>query len=276
VIVLRFGNSGRLARICDTALKLVAPAATMYSANRAGEFVPVQGTAGLATHGSVASLLQAHAADQVTLLDTSVDHSTTANLVAHETFKRNVITTLHSCNALAKAIGFSSGITLVNGTRIQPTAQHMLAYRTQKIAQEKLFDDLACPVFIPNVFTLVGPITYKTQGAAWAQILRARVQGSTGTVLHEPDAKKAWVAEFSVFKAVLSFLANPVPPSIKGALVDGVFTLSDIAKGASLPLPELSFTTGSAAGWLEGDYIPARNTTGQQTIHEELLRALFQ
>lgn len=276
MIVLRFGSTGRLARICNTALKLAAPTATVYSANRAGEFVPVQDAAGLAKHGSVASLMQAHAAEQVILLDTSVDHSSTANLVAHEAFKRNVIATLHSHNALAKAIGFSSGITMVNVSRIQPTASHMLEYRTQKIAQEKLFDELACQVFMPNIFTLVGPITYNTQGAAWAQILKARLQGSPGTVLHEPDTKKAWVSEFRVFKAVSGFLAEPAPLSIKGPLVDGVFTLSEIAKTAYLPLPVLAYTTGNAAGWLFGDYIPELNATGHQTIHEELLRALSQ
>lgn len=276
MIVLRFGKSGRLARICETAIQLATPSATVYTVNRAGEFVADQVVTGLAKHGSVESLLLAHAAEKVILLDTSVDHSSTANLVAHETFKRNVISTLHSNNALEKAIGFSSGITLMDSARIHVSAQHMLEYRSQKLAQEALFSALACPVFIPNIFTLVGPITYATQGAAWAQILKARLLRSPGIVLNEPGAKKAWTSEYRIFRSVLDFLAAPAPLSTKGPLVNGKFTLSEIAKDAYLDLPELAYTTGNVAGWLDGDYVPESYATDHQSVHDELIRSLYQ
>ncbi len=258
------------------AIQLVVPSAAVYTANRAGEFIADQDATGLAKHGTVESFLKAHAAEKIILLDSSVDHSSIANLIAHETFKRNVISTLHSSNALEKAIGFSSGITMVDAARIRASAPHMLEYRSQKLAQEALFSSLACPVFIPNIFTLVGPITYATQGAAWANILKARLLRSSGIVLNEPGAKKAWTSEFRVFRSVLDFLAAPAPLSTRGPLVNGDFTLSEIAKGAYLDLPELAYSTGNVAGWLDGDYFPESHATDHQSVHDALIRSLYQ
>ena len=77
--------------------------------------------------------------------------------------------------------------------RIQKSAGHMLEYRKQKLQQEALFRSLQCPAYLPNIFTLIGPITYANQAAAWAQILKARVLQAQGALIDEPDAKKAWV-----------------------------------------------------------------------------------
>lgn len=276
MIVLRFGKAGRLAKICDTAIQIAHPDAVVYTANRAGEFVADRAPIGLAKYACVETLLQRHPAAKVVLLDASVDHSSTANLVAHEKFKRNIISSLHSANVLEKAVGFSSGITMMNTTRIHASAQHMLEYRGQKLAQETLFNTLACPVFIPNIFTLVGPITYATQSAAWAQILKARLLRSSGVVLNEPEAKKAWTSEFRVFRSVLDFLAAPAPLSTKGPLVNGEFTLSEIGKGAYLNLTELAYNTSNISGWLEGDYVPESYATDHQSVYDELIRSLYQ
>lgn len=276
MIFVRFGKSGRLARICEMAIKLAAPSATVYTANRAGELLRDDMPTDHCKHLSVDSLLQAHPEEKLVLLDTSADHTSTTNLVAHEALKRGVLTTLNHYNALAAAIGFTSGITLVNANRISDTAPHMLEYRNQKLAQESLFNALACPVFLPNIFTLVGPITYATQGAAWAQILKARLLRSSGVTLNEPQSRKAWTSEFQVFKSVFDFLSHETPQSVKGPFVNGVFTLSDIASGTYLPVPTLAYTTGSGCGWLEGDYLPVSPITAHQPIGDELIRSLCQ
>lgn len=256
------------------AIQLAAPSATVYTANRQGTFLRDGAPSAHARHGSLDLLLQAHPARQLVLLDTSVDHSSTENLVAHEAFKRDVVTTLRQRDALGMAIGFSSGITQVSSLRVSDAAPHMLEYRNQKLAQESLFNTLACPVFLPNIFTLVGPITYATQGAAWAQILKARLLRSSCVALNEPHAQKAWVSEFQVFKSVVYFLAQAAPQSVKGPLVNGVFTLADIACGSYLPVPPLVYAAGGGTGWLDGDYLPASPVAEVHPIGEELLRSL--
>jgi hypothetical protein len=276
VIVLRFGKSGRLARICEMAFKLAAPSAIVYTASRAGSFVLDDVTSSYIRHDSVESLLQMYPAERFVLLDTSVDHSSTANLVVHEAFKSGVITTLNRRNTLAMVLGFSSGITMVDVSRISDAASHMLEYRNQKLAQETLFHALTCPVFLPNIFTLVGPITYATQGAAWANILKARLRRASDIVLNEPHAKKAWTSEFQVFKSVLDFLAEETPKSIFGPLVNGVFTLSEVASGAYLRVPALKYSIGDGSGWLDGDYVPSSYVERHQSIIDELIRSLCQ
>jgi hypothetical protein len=212
----------------------------------------------------------------VTVIDASVDHSSTANLLAHEAFKKTVLLGLRDHGVLARAVGFSSGITLVGADRIQASAQHMLAYRAQKLAQESLFDTLNCPVLLPNIFTLVGPITYATQGAAWAHILKARVLRTATASISEPQVKKAWTSEFRIFQQVLQFLVDPTTTSMRGALVDGDFTLADIASAPYIGIPALAYTTEGPPGWLQGDYLPPGDQVQSTSIHGELLRCLCQ
>ena len=276
MIILRFGKFGRLAQICEMAIKLAVPWATVYTANRVGEFVRDDVFSVQPLCHTVESLLKAHSAERFVILDSSVDHSSTANLVKHEAFKRDAITTINNHNLLAMAIGFSSGITLVDASRISDAAPHMLEYRNQKLVQEALFNSLECPVFLPNIFTLVGPISYATQSAAWAQILKARLLRSPCVALNEPYAKKAWTSEFRVFKTVLDFLTEETPRSIRGALVNGVFTLSYVATEAYLSVPALPYSNGSGSGWLTGDYLPKSPIAEQQPVGEELIRSLYQ
>jgi len=280
VIILRFGKSGRLARICETAARLTHPESPFFSATRGGAFQAGQGGGVLqADQGggvwpTIDALLQSQANQQVLVLDASVDHSSSAALIAHESFKRETIASLGRAGVLARVIGFSSGIALIDAARIQPTAAHMLEYRCQKLAQEALFAGLACPVYLPQLFTLVGPITYAGQSAAWAQILKARLERAGGTVLNEPHARKAWVSEFHVLRTLLNFLAAPKPANHTGPLVSGEFTLAQIASDPDLPAPPLAYTQGAGQGWLSGDYLPPAPRHNPQTITEELLRSL--
>ncbi len=258
------------------AVKIAQPHATIYTVNRAEELVATGDRPVTHPHASLESLLRSGNSQPVTLIDASVDHSSTTHLIKHETFKRALVHSLEKSGALKKAIGFSSGITLVDASRIKADATHMLEYRAQKLAQEALFITLTCPVCIPNLFTLVGPITYATQGAAWAQVLRARVQGAPNVILNEPEAVKAWVSEFRVFQTVLNFLSSPAPTSTRGALVDGTFTLAEISCAPYLELPELTVNKGEASGWLDGPYIPPDLPTGCLSVQQELLRSLYQ
>ena len=138
-----------------------------------------------------------------------------------------------------------------------------------------MFSDLSCPVFIPNIFTLIGPVTYSTQGAAWAQILKARVERSSGIILNEPNAKKAWTSEFKVFSSVVDFLAADEASSTQGPFFCGDFSLSEIAKCSFLNLPELNYKIGSVKGWLEGDYLPNILPSEKINLPDELARSFY-
>lgn len=275
MIIVQFGKSGRLAQICEKTLKLTYANAMIYNVNRDGKFTSDSYDGRPVTQNSVEALLKAYPEYKCIVVDASVDHSSIQALITHETFKRETIATICRYGVLDRTIGFSSGITLLEVNRILPDAVHMLEYRRQKLAQQEQFLNLPCPVFLPRLFTLVGPITYAVQGAAWAQVLKARLKRETGTVLNEPQARKAWTSEFQVTRAVLNFLAEPTPISTMETIVSGEFTLAQIADDVSLPLPALTYTLGQRAGWLVGDYLPPQAIREPLFIHDELLRSLF-
>ncbi len=275
MIVLRFGKTGRLAKICETATKLVFTSATFFNVNRAGEFVAEHDVTCQTKYSTIEALLCAHKQEKLILVDASIDHSSIENMVIHEVFKRNLIDKLNEQKALFKAIGFSSGITLIDSNRIRTSAIHMREYRIQKIEQEVLFESIHCPVFIPNIFTLIGPITYTTQGAAWAQILKARVERSSGIILNEPNSKKGWTSEFKIFRSLINFLATDSPLSTQGPLLCGDFSLSEIAKCSFSNFPELHYKIGNVEGWLDGDYLPGTLSIEKLSLTDELTRTLF-
>jgi hypothetical protein len=252
-------------------VRLAHPGKAVISATRSGTFLAEDGQV---EWSSVEAVLQAHPKANVLVLDASVDHSSVAALIAHENFKRDSISTLNSQERLWRAVGISSGITLIDTARIQPAATHMLEYRRQKLAQGALFGNLYCPIFLPQLFTLIGPITYAGQSAAWAHILKARLQRAGTFVLNEPHAGKAWASEFDVLRRLLDFLSAQVPANDTKPLVSGVFTLAGIAAGERLPLPPLTYTQGADQGWLSGDYLPPTPLHHPQDITNELLRSL--
>ena len=271
MIILRFGNSGRLAGVCETATRLTYPQCSRFSLTRGGNFR--RDRDGL-EYASLQSMVQANPGEKFLVLDASVDHSCTESLVSHESFKRDCIEALGRQGLLWRCVGFSSGITLIDPAQVRPTATHMLEYRRQKVAQEELFITLECPVFLPQVFTLIGPRTYAAQNAAWAQILRARLERATGTVLNEPHSRRAWVSEFEVSRLLLTFLFAETPANLVTPLIQGEFTLHEIATDNHLPLPAMSYSEGIGEGWLNGDYVPQSPLLNQQAITDELLRSL--
>jgi hypothetical protein len=282
VIVLRFGKSGRLARICETAVRIAHPAAQVFSVTRERTF---RADADDSLWVDLDSLLRSHADHRVWFLDASVDHSSSRALIEHEQFKRGVIGALKGAGVLERAVGFSSGIAAVESVRIQSIAAHMHEYRNQKLAQEALFASLDCPVYLPQVFTVVGPITYASQSAAWAQILKARLERIAGTVLNEPHAAKAWVSEHTLLRTLLEFLTTDAPEDLTGPLLSGIFTLAEIAANPKLPLRPLPYASGGSQGWLIGDYLPPglegcagagrpRDLYDLQVMNEELLRCI--
>jgi hypothetical protein len=271
VIILRFGKSGRLARVCESAARLIYPESLFFNATRGRTF---QGDRSGSEWPTVEALLRSQPNQQVLVLDASVDHSSTEAMIAHEDFKRKTLTALNRAAVLDRVVGFSSGITLVDATRIRATATHMLEYRRQKLAQEELFVSLPCAWYLPQLFTLVGPITYANQSAAWAQILKARLDRVSDAVLNEPHVRKAWTSELHVLRTLLDFLSAVRPANRTGPLVSGEFTLAQIASDPALPVPPLAFAQGHVVGWMSGDYLPPMPLHNSQTIIEELLRSL--
>ena len=153
----------------------------------------------------------------------------------------------------------------------------MVAYREQKLIQQNFFQSLNCHFYLPNIFTLLGPITYGRQSAAWAQVLKARLTGETQFVINDPYSERLWVSEYSVFMSLLNYLRSIEPNNISGALVDGLFTLDEIASNNFIEgVPLLRYTKGSNNGWLIGDYKPsAFKLLGNPiSIYPELTRSL--
>jgi len=271
MIVLRFGISGRLAGICQMAVRITHPGCPVVALGRDGGF---RGEHGGPEYGALEAVMHAHPGEQFLVLDASVDHSSSEALVAHESFKRDCIAAIGRRGLLWRCVGFSSGIAMMNADRVRPTAPHMLEYRRQKLFQEDLFASLGCPIFVPRLFTLVGPRTFATQGTAWAQILRSRIDRAAGVVLNEPHARKAWASEFEVLRRLLGFLGVDRPESVVEPLVQGDFTLHEIACGERLPLPPIRYAVGSEEGWLSGDYLPAAPSTCREDVTTELVRAI--
>lgn len=271
MIILRFGTSGRLAGICRTATATAFPDWPAVALTRGGEFVRDDGAD---RYGSCDAVVDAHPDEQFLVIDASVDHGSSQALAVHESFKRDCIAALGRRALLWRCVGFSSGIAMVEAARIRSSAPHMLEYRRQKLLQEELFAAVACPVFLPRLFTLVGPRTFSGRAAAWAQVLQSRLGRADGVVLNEPHARKAWASEFEVFRRLLSFLAGERPESVTGPLVQGDFTLHEIASGRRLPLPPIAYTIGTTEGWLCGDYSPAAPFPESQDVTDELLRAI--
>lgn len=271
MIILRFGKSGRLAGICETATRLTHPHCVRFSLARDGSF---SRDGDGAEYESFQAILQAHSGEDFLVLDASVDHSSSAALASHELFKRDCVAALDRQGLLWRCIGFSSGITLIDADRVRHSAAHMLEYRRQKLAQQELFETLGCPVFLPQLFTLVGPRTYAAQSAAWAQIFRARVERATDIVINEPHTRRAWASEYEVLRCLLGFLVHGQPTSVTSPFVQGEFTLDEIASGVELPLPLMVYSKGVGQGWLSGDYLPPSPCRDPQAIGVELLRSL--
>lgn len=271
MIILCFGSSGRLAGICRMAVRITHPGSLMVALSRDGGF---RGEDGAPEYGSLQAVMHAHPGEQFLVLDASVDHSSSESLIAHESFKRDCIAAIGRHGLLWRCVGFSSGITLIDAARVRPLATHMLEYRRQKLLQEELFATLGCPVFLPRLFTLVGPRTYARQSAAWAQVLKSRLVRAKDLVLNEPHSRKAWASEFEVLRHLLRFLAAGRPVNVTEPIVQGEFTLHEIASGERLPMPAIDYVVGSGQGWLCGDYLPAAELQKPQDVTDELLQAI--
>lgn len=273
--IVRFGKSGRLARIAQRACEAAYPCVEFYTLQRKGGYLRETLDQPDEFYPSLPACMQDCKDDPVVVIDASVDHSGIEPLLQHEEYKRQVIRWLDREGLLIKAVGFSSGIVLLDLDQIDSKANHMLAYRAQKRLQQELFAELSCPGFLPNLFTLVGPITYGRQSAAWAQILKARLASASDLVLHAPLVRRSWVSEYSVFVNLLAFLRSIHSGSFAGALVEGVFSLADVA---CMPLgaevAPLDYLLGTQHGWLRGDYVAGSDPKTLASIAPELLRSL--
>lgn len=275
MIVLRFGGHGRLATISQNALAIACPEAKVYTSVRSGGFVGATASRQGEQFATWRDCLRASPDEEVIAVDCSVDHSSIENLILHEQFKRGVLDELAHTGLLRKAVGFSSGIALMSEGRLDASSPHMLEYRRQKLLQQTAFAGLGCCVYLPNLFTLIGTITYARQAAAWAQILKARVERSTDVVINEPHARKAWASEFSVFSSLLEFLLADSPPPKTGAMSDGEFTLAEIANAEVIGLPALVYGQGTGRGWMVGDYVDVNPPVRPSPLLEELLRSIY-
>lgn len=271
MIILCFGSTGRMANICSFATRLIHPNAKYLTHKRDGYFT---GDVDKEKYLLFKDLVLDNSSQEFLVIDASVDHSSLEAMVTHESFKHDCIRWLSRNNLLLGCIGFSSGITLIKPNQITANANHMLEYRHQKLKQEELFASLSCPIFLPKLFTVVGPLTYVKQSTAWAKILKARVKSQPKTVLNDPHAYKAWASEFEIFKQILAFLNTDKSSNFTHPIVQGAFTLAGIAGSRLLPFPCLPFDQGDTLSWLIGDYVPPLSMKNSYPIEDELLRVL--
>ena len=270
-----FGATGRLGSLCGEVLRDAARTGTYYVFRRDGSFVshPPDGAAQQALRP--AELRDALRDQPVLFCDCSIDHSGTEAMQRHEVFKRDLCAWLDERGALRAAIGFSSGIARLAADRIRPHAEHMRAYRAVKLTQERHYQALRCPVFLPALFTLIGPRTYARQAAAWAVVLKWRTEGIEGAVLHDPFTRRFWVDESTVRLALADFLAGSGPERIMQPLVDGIFNLDEVARieladGAA----PLGYTVGTSSAWHDGDYLCDHTFASTTTLPTALDRCL--
>lgn len=270
-----FGATGRLGSLCNEVLRDAARTGTCHVFRRDGTFVSrAQGRAAEQALRP-AELRDALRDQSVLFCDCSIDHSGTEAMQQHEAFKRDLCAWLDERGALRAAIGFSSGIARLEEFRIRPHADHMRAYRAVKLTQEAHYRTLRCPVFLPALFTLIGARTYARQAAAWAMVLKWRAERIEGAVLHDPLTRRFWVDESTVRGALADFLAGSGPERITGPLVDGIFTLDEVAR---IELPAgaapLAYTVGTSSAWLDGDYLCEHAFAPATTLPTALDRCL--
>lgn len=275
VNIVLFGARGRLGSLCAAELPGARTEDVLYEYQRDGTFTSrgPDGVEGAPLRAS--ELMRALRNRRVVFCDCSVDHSSTEAMRRHERTKHDLCAWLNDQGALHAAIGFSSGIAWLDESSIRLHADHMRAYREVKLEQERLYATLRCRVFIPALFTLVGARTYQLQATAWAMVLKQRVAQGTGLVLHDPLTRRFWVAETSVRRALKRFLGGAGPERVSGPLVDGVFSLDDVAR-VELPggLPALSYAVGASSAWHDGDYLCAHEFVAEASLPDALQSCL--
>ncbi|WP_297914855.1 hypothetical protein [Thiomonas sp.] len=254
--VLMFGARGRLGTICGAELERRAPGSTRFEHQRDGSFLRSVGGRRESLRLRPAELAALARSEPLVFVDCSVDHRSTDALRHHEAEKAELCEQLDRASLLACAIGFGSGIAQLPAQRIRADHPHMLAYRDVKLRQMELYARLRCPSFLPSIFTLVGPLTYARQAAAWASILAERARASADTLVHDPLTRRFWVDESTVARNLAAFLAAEHPASVSGPAVDGCFCLDDVARvPLAAGLPELRYRSGSSDSWCIGDYV---------------------
>ena len=250
--ILRFGSTGRIAKITQRAFEALFLKPDIYTYQRNGGYLHELTNT---FYSNLEKCSTSWGSSKIVFVDTSIDHSNINSLIEHENLKHKVILWLAEKKILYKAIGFSSGITLIDKNSISPIADQMLAYREKKIIQEDYFSSLDCQFYLPNIFTLIGPATYSRQAAAWAQVLSARLKSATNFKINEPYSKRLWVSEKFLFISLLHFLRNQSNSNVTGPLVQGSFTLDQIANiDLEICIPPLKYLNNKKNGWLLGDY----------------------
>ncbi len=252
MIALFFGLNGRLGVVCRSALLSAFPNITIVSFNRNNEFCVHNST--IKKFTKIDQFMRICAEKECLIFDCSIDHSSTLAMYKHESIKRALIIDLVNKNVVKKYIGFSSGITFFSDDDISLKYQHMTHYREVKLSQEKFVISLNVPVFLPNIFTLIGKETFIRKASAWASIFMDRINGKSDCVINDPFQMRSWVSEDSVCKALVRFLSVESSPSVFGALTDGLFSLDKITSLPINNLPALSYKQGRADNWLVKDY----------------------
>jgi hypothetical protein len=274
VKIFRFGKTGRIAKIAQRACEATFSNPDFYTYQRNGGYLRESTNT---FYKDLESCLSNSGTSKILVIDASIDHSNIESLEAHENFKREKIMWLSREGLLCKVIGFSSGIALLNLDQIASNAFHMRLYREKKLIQQDYFSSLRCQIYLPNIFTLVGPITYSHQAVAWAQVLKSRLISESNFLINEPYTKRLWVSEHRLFTSLMHFMRMQTPRDVTGPLIEGIFTLDQIAtENFDYGISPLKYKKGNKNGWLIGDYSLAdlNQSLTFRSINSELLRSI--
>jgi hypothetical protein len=165
-----------------------------------------------------------HVDHPMIVVDASVDLSSEGALRLHEQIKASVIEALLSQDAVTSYIGFSSGAAQFSEKLIQDSKYREYARLKRKM--EDFLKGLEIPVFYPELFTLIGPISYQTKSTGWVNVLDKCLNDLKVTIA-EPFELRSWVAEDTLFQYLRAFISAPDGQHF-GALIDGCFCLQDI------------------------------------------------
>jgi hypothetical protein len=137
-------------------------------------------------------------------------------------------------------------------------------YANTKRAQKNLYQSIFKKCFFPDIFVLIGPITYRVQGAAWTTILRNALEGRP-IKLSDRFGERSWVSEASVQACITKFFSTG--KLCLNALVDGQFSLDDVLdfasghKGCHLVIEKIEMSN-----WLSVPYLAKTNSSYNQYI----------
>ena len=211
------------------------------------------------------SIFEEYPNSMISVLDFSVDYTGIDEMKAHELSKREIITRLKRAEKLSSYVGISSGAVQFNDDLIQDLFYK--EYAVSKKQQLLFLQSLNVPFFFPQVFTLIGPISFMNKKIGWVDVLESALVSEV-VEIGDPFEKRSWVSESALKEAIFNFLKSPNGGTAL-PIVEGDFCLYDIAQYAKERINSLNFkiVKKPTRKWLNVPYV-----NGEQHIYAPIIK----